>query len=63
MPAVREAIGLNDVPRFTTLQTFADRAEIMTLMDAVLASVARAAVKGNRQDAAIDGMGMEVTGA
>ena len=31
MPAVREALGLVEVPRFTTLQAFADRPEIMAL--------------------------------
>ncbi len=30
MPAVREAIGLRSVPRFITLQAFADRPDIMT---------------------------------
>jgi hypothetical protein len=63
MPGVREAIGLEEVPRFTTLQTFADRPEIMALMDGVLASVGRAMHKADPQDAALDGAGMEVTSA
>jgi hypothetical protein len=63
MPAVREAIGLHDVPRFTTLQAFADRPEILSLIDGVLASVGRAIVKDRPQDAAIDGTGLEVTSA
>jgi hypothetical protein len=63
MPAVREAIGLEEVPRFTTLQTFADRPEIMALIDGVLASIGRAMHAANPQDAAADGTGMEVTSA
>jgi hypothetical protein len=63
MPAVREAMGLEEVPRFTTLQTFADRPEIMTLIDGVLASIGRAMHAADPQDAAADGTGMEVTSA
>lgn len=63
MPAVREAIGLEEVPRFTTLQAFADRPEIMGLIDGVLASIGRAMNKAHRQDAAADGTGMETTSA
>ncbi|MBL8746017.1 MAG: hypothetical protein JNK58_06640 [Phycisphaerae bacterium] len=43
MPAVREAIGLLETPRFTTLQMFADRPEIAALIDGVLASIGRVA--------------------
>jgi hypothetical protein len=63
MPAVREAIGLRDVPRFTTLQTFADRPEILALIDSVLASIGRAIAREQPQDAAMDGTGLEVTSA
>jgi hypothetical protein len=63
MPAVREAIGLDEVPRFTTLQAFADRPEIMALIDGVLASIGRAVCKAQPQDAAADGTGLEVTSA
>jgi hypothetical protein len=63
MPAVREAIGLKRVPRFTTLQSFADRPEIMMLIDSVLASIGRALAKNQPQDAALDGTGLEVTSA
>ncbi len=63
MPAVREAIGLREVPRFTTLQIFADRPEIMGLVDSVLRSIGRAVSKAVPQDAAIDGTGMETTSA
>jgi hypothetical protein len=63
MPAVREAIGLDRVPRFTTLQTFADRPEILALIDSVLASIGRAIAKQQPQDAAMDGTGLEVTSA
>jgi hypothetical protein len=63
MPAVREAIGLKAGPRFTTLQTFADRPDIMALIDGVLASIGRALNKARPQDAAVDGTGMETTSA
>jgi Transposase DDE domain len=63
MPAVREAIGLEEVPRFTTLQAFADRPEIMAFIDGVLASIGRAVSKRTLQDAALDGTGLEVTSA
>ena len=63
MPAVREAIGLRDVPRFTTLQAFASRLEIMAIIDGVLASIGRAIAENVPQDAALDGTGLEVTSA
>lgn len=63
MPAVREAIGLLEVPRFTTLAEFADRAEVLELVDAVLASIARRVSKARPQDAAADGTGLETTSA
>lgn len=63
MPAVREAIGLEDVPRFTTLQAFADRPDIMTLIDSVLASIGRAVNRAQARDGALDGTGLEVTSA
>lgn len=63
MPAVREAVGLREVPRFTTLQAFADRPEIAALVDGVLASIGRAVSKARPQDGALDGTGMEVTSA
>lgn len=63
MPAVRESIGLGEVPRFTTLQMFADRPEIMALIDGVLASIGRAVSRHRPQDAAADGTGLETTSA
>lgn len=63
MPEVREAIGLKAVPCFTTLQTFADRPDILGLIDGVLASIGRAINQACPQDAAIDGTGMETTSA
>lgn len=63
MPEVREAIGLKAVPCFTTLQTFADRPDILRLIDGVLASIGRAINRAHPQDAAIDGTGMETTSA
>jgi len=61
MPAVREAIGLDQVPRFTTLQTFAARPEILAIVDDVLRQIGRAVNRACPQDAAIDGTGMETT--
>jgi Transposase DDE domain len=63
MPAVREAIGLDQVPRFTTLQAFADRPDIIALIDSVLSSIGRVIAKNQPQDAAVDGTGLEVTSA
>ncbi|MFN0133024.1 MAG: hypothetical protein ACKVW3_10940 [Phycisphaerales bacterium] len=63
MPSVREALGLAEVPRFTTLQTFADRPEILALIDGVLASIGRALLRSRPQNAAADGTGMETTSA
>lgn len=63
MPAVCEAMGLQRVPRFTTLQAFAARPEIVALMDGVLASIGRAVNKANPQQAALDGTGLETTSA
>lgn len=63
MPAVREALGLRDVPRFTTLQTFADRPEVLALIDAMMRTLGRAAAKRTPQDAAFDGTGVETTSA
>ncbi len=63
MPAVREAIGLSGVPRFTTLQAFADRPDLLAFIDAVLKTLGRAAVTRRRQDAALDGTGVETTSA
>jgi Transposase DDE domain len=61
MPAVREAIGLTRVPRFTTLQTFAARPEIIAIVDGVLRQIGRAVNEACPQDAAMDGTGMETT--
>lgn len=63
MPAVREAIGLRDVPRFTTLQAFADRPDVLALIDDALRTLGRAASGACRQDAALDGTGVETTSA
>lgn len=63
MPAVREALGLREVPRFTTLQAFADRPEIIAFIDGVLASIGRAIATREPQDAALDSTGLEVTSA
>lgn len=61
MPAVQEAIGLTRVPRFTTLQTFAARPEIISIVDDVLRRIGRAVNEACPQDAAIDGTGMGTT--
>lgn len=61
MPAAREAIGLEQAPRFTTGQAFADRPDILALIDRVRASIGRAVNKAHPQDATIDATGLEVT--
>jgi len=63
MPAVREAIGPLEVPRFTTLADFTDRPDNLELVYSVLASIARAVSRARPQDAAVDGTGLETTSA
>lgn len=63
MPAVRDAIGLTSVPRFTTLQTFADDPRTIEIVDAILAQIGCAVNKAAPQDASIDATGLEVTSA
>jgi hypothetical protein len=63
MPAVREAIGLKSVPRFTTLQTFADDARTLEVVDAILRQIGRAVNRARPQDAAIDATGLETSSA
>jgi hypothetical protein len=63
MPAVRDAIGLTSVPRFTTLQTFADDPRTLEVVDAILKQIGRAINKAEPQDASIDATGLEVTSA
>lgn len=61
MPAVREAIGLKQVPHFTTLQKFADRANILTQVDRALREVGKGVLAGTSPDAAMDSTGVETT--
>jgi len=63
MPAVREALGLVEAPRFTTLQAFADRPDVLAIIDGVMASIGRAIARHTPQHAALDGTGLEVTSA
>lgn len=63
MPAVREALGIVEVPRFTTLQEFANRDSIGALVGGVLRSVGRNVAKGVPQGAALDGTGLETRSA
>lgn len=63
MPAVRDAIGLVEVPRFTTMAEFADRQDVLELIDSVMASIARTVSRARPQDAAADGTGLETTSA
>lgn len=61
MPAVREAIGLKQVPHWTTLQKFADRANILTLVDRALKELGREVLGGATPEAAMDSTGVETT--
>jgi hypothetical protein len=51
------------VPRFTILQTFADRPDILALSEAMPKTLGRAAMKHEWQYAALDGTGVETTSA
>ena len=57
---VRDAMGLKKVPHYTTIQKFADRAEIMPVIDAMLADLTRRMSK-ETPDMAIDSTGIEST--
>ena len=61
MPAVREAIGLKQVPHWTTLQKFADRANILTQVDRALRELGREVLAGTTSNAAMDSTGVETT--
>jgi hypothetical protein len=61
--AVRDAIGLGEGPRLTTLQTFTDRSDLLPLVDGLLRSIGRAINKSETPEAAMDGTGLETTSA
>jgi hypothetical protein len=63
MPAVRETLGLDAVPRFTTLQAFADRPDVLALIDQAMRTLGRHVSAHTPQDAAMDGTGVETTSA
>jgi len=63
MPAACEAIGLARVPRFTTMQTFANQPGVLEIVDGVLAEIGKTIIEACPQDAAIDGTGCETTSA
>lgn len=59
-PGVRETIGLSHVPHYTTAQKFADRADVLAVVDAMLAQLADALLE-EQTDMAIDSTGLEVS--
>jgi hypothetical protein len=63
MPAVREAIGLRQIPHWTTLQKFADRADLLTQVDRCLKRLGREALAGSRGEGAMDSAGVETGSA
>lgn len=59
-PPVCEAIGLKKIPHFTTAQKFADRADILSVVDAMLADLVGPMIEGT-PEMAIDSTGIEIT--
>lgn len=61
MPAVRKAVGLKQVPHWTTPQKFSDRANILTLVDRALRELGKEVLAGTTSNAAMDSTGVETT--
>ena len=60
-PGVREAIGLARVPHFSTLQRFADREDIATIVDELLAALLVRLPADAAREVAIDSTGLSPT--
>ena len=63
---LREAIGLDKLPNYSTLKKFADRPGVMDAMHGMLATLAEAVASADPEaylDAAMDATGLETSGA
>ena len=60
-PGVRDTLGLRSVPHFTTLQKFADREDIVTLVDELIAEIVERLPPGEGCEVAIDSTGLSPT--
>jgi hypothetical protein len=63
---LREAIGLDKLPNYSTLKKFADKPGVMDAMHGMLATLAEAVASNNPDgylDAAMDATGLETSGA
>lgn len=63
---LREAIGLDKLPNYSTLKKFADKPGVMDAMHGMLATLAEAVASNNPEqylDAAMDATGLETSGA
>jgi hypothetical protein len=63
MPKVYNAIGLRQLPHYTTLQKFAERKDVLAIADRCLARLVRSIDPARIRDAAIDSTGIETTSA
>lgn len=63
MPKLREAIGLEVLPHYTTLQKFAARSDVATTVDRFLIQIAKALAVNPRAEASIDATGFELSNA
>jgi hypothetical protein len=63
MPRLREAIGLEVLPHFTTLQKFSGRTDVLKAVDRCLKEVAVLCKVNPRDQASIDATGLETTNA
>ncbi len=53
-PVLREAIGLEKVPHWTTLQKFMAKPQVVEIIDSMIGEVARMVEDGSSQDVAVD---------
>lgn len=61
--SLRERIGLQRMPHYSTLKKFADRSSVLEIIDAMLLEIVRTFDDESPEEAAIDSTGMETTSA
>ena len=61
--ALRQRLGLSQLPHYSTLKKFADRSSILEVIDAMLVEIVREFAQDGDEEAAIDSTGLETTSA
>jgi hypothetical protein len=61
--SLRERIGLQRMPHYSTLKKFADRSSVLDIIDAMLLEIVQQFDDESPEEAAIDSTGMETTSA